>query len=85
MLYYDRINFSREVDVNKTSSSKEFDICHYWYFLDDRFKFYQNSYNGYHEVLMMFVNLNNIAILSIQGVDYTGQQNETFFSHHKRK
>ena len=32
MLYYDRINVSERIDVNKTSKSKEWDICRYWYF-----------------------------------------------------
>ena len=32
MLYFDRIGVSEEIDVNKTSASKECDICHYWYF-----------------------------------------------------
>ena len=31
MLYYDRINVSEGIDVNKTSESKKCDICHYWY------------------------------------------------------
>ena len=35
---YDRINISEGIDVNKTSSSKECDICHYWYFKDIGFK-----------------------------------------------
>ena len=29
MLYYDKIDFSKEIDVNKTSASKECDVCHY--------------------------------------------------------
>ena len=29
MLNYDRIDVSEGVDVNKTSASKECDICHY--------------------------------------------------------
>ena len=29
MLYYDRIHISDEIDVSKTSESKEYDICHY--------------------------------------------------------
>ena len=29
MLHYDRINISEEIDVSKTSASKECDICHY--------------------------------------------------------
>ena len=39
MLYYDRTEFSEGIDTNKTSASKECDICHYWYFLDKWFKF----------------------------------------------
>ena len=34
MLYYDRIDIFEGIDVNKTSKSKECDICHYWYFSD---------------------------------------------------
>ena len=30
MLHYDRIDVSEEIDINKTSASKECDICHYW-------------------------------------------------------
>ena len=33
MLYYERIDISEIIDVNKTSESKECDICHYRYFL----------------------------------------------------
>ena len=29
MPYYDRIEVSGEIDVNKTSASKECDICYY--------------------------------------------------------
>ena len=29
MLYYDRIDVSEGIDVNKTSASKECDVCHY--------------------------------------------------------
>ena len=32
MLYDDRIDVFEEIDVNKTSESKEYDIFHYWYF-----------------------------------------------------
>ena len=34
MLYFDRTDISDEIDVNKTSASKECNICHYWYFLN---------------------------------------------------
>ena len=34
-----RIDISEEIDVNKTSASKECDICDYWYFKDAGFKY----------------------------------------------
>ena len=37
MLYYDSIDVSERIDVNKTSTSKKCDICHYLYFLNHRF------------------------------------------------
>ena len=53
MLYYDRIDIWEEIDVNNTSESREFDICHYWYFLDKGFKFQPHVCNGCHDGLMM--------------------------------
>ena len=32
MLYFDRIDVSQRIDVDKTSKSKEFNICCCWYF-----------------------------------------------------
>ena len=44
MLYFDRIDVSEGTDVNKTSASKECDICHYWYFLNySSFSMFCNS------------------------------------------
>ena len=34
MLEYDKLDISANIDINKTSASKECDVCHYWYFLD---------------------------------------------------
>ena len=45
-------------------------MCHYWYFLDEWFKCELYVGNGCHNVLMMSINLNDIAILNIHGVDY---------------
>ena len=45
MLYFDRTDVSEGIDVNKTSASKEYDICHYWYFLHYVFKFQPQVYN----------------------------------------
>ena len=70
MLYFDRIDISEGTDINKTSASKECDICHYWYFLNYSFKFQPNVCNRCHDLLMMSMNLSDIAILNIKGSDY---------------
>ena len=70
MLYYDRIDVFEEIDVNKTSASREWDICRYWYFLNYSFKFQPNVCNRYHDLLMMSINLSDIVILNIRGADY---------------
>ena len=59
MIYYDRVDFSEGIDVNKTSASKEYDVCHYWYFLTYSFEFQPNVCNGCHDLLLMSANLND--------------------------
>ena len=34
MLRYQKIDVSEGIDVNKTSTSKECELCHYWFFKD---------------------------------------------------
>ena len=70
MLYFDRIDVSEGIDVNKTSASKECDICHYWYFLNYSFKFQPNVCNRCHDLLMMSINPSDNAILNIKDSDY---------------
>ena len=70
MLHFDRFDFSERNDVNKISTSKEFDVCHYWYFLNYGFKLQPNVCNRCHDLLMKSMNLSNIAILNIKGSDY---------------
>ena len=38
-MLYDRIDVSEGVDINRTSESEEWNICHYWYFLNKGSKF----------------------------------------------
>ena len=70
MLYFDRIYISEGINVNKTSASKECNVCHYSYFLNYSFKFQTNICNRCHDLLMMSINLSNIVILNIKGPDY---------------
>ena len=39
MLRYQKIDVSEGNDVNKSSTSKEYELFHYWFFKDIRFKF----------------------------------------------
>ena len=70
MLYFDRIEVSEGIDVNKTNEPKECDICHYWYFLNKGFTFQPNVCNKCHCLLMMSMNLSNAAISNIKHDDY---------------
>ena len=66
----EKIDVSEGVDLNKTSLSKEFMHCHYWYFKDVGFKFESHVCNGCHNVLMTAYELKNIAILNVKGIDF---------------
>ena len=54
MLYYNRTDVFKSIDINKTSGWKECIIYHFLYFLDKGFKFKPFVSNGCHNVLMMF-------------------------------
>ena len=70
--YYDRIDVSKGIDVNKTSESKECDIWHCRYFLDKWLKFQLDVSIGCHAVLVLVMSmiLSDFAILNIHSVGY---------------
>ena len=70
MLQYEKIDASEGIDVNKTSASKECELCHYWFFKDIGFKFEERVCNRCHDLLMMAYSLKNIAILSAKGATF---------------
>ena len=72
MLYFDRADASEGIDVNKTGASKESDICHQWYFLNYSFTFQPNICNKYHDLLMICMNVSDIASLNIKGSEKSG-------------
>ena len=51
MFYYDRIDSSEGIDINKANASKLCDICNNWYFLDKVFKFNSDVCNGCHNLI----------------------------------
>ena len=70
MLQYEEISASERIDVNKTSASKEFELCHYLFFDDVGFRFEEHVCNKYHDLLMTTYELKNIAILSARGATF---------------
>ena len=70
MPHFDRSEVSEGIDLNKTSASKECNICHYWYLLNYSFKFQLNVCNGCHDLLVISMNLSNIVILNTKCSDY---------------
>ena len=66
MIYFNRIDVFERIKVNKTSASKECDVCHYWYFLSCSFKFQPNVCNRCNDLLMMSIKFSDSAILSIK-------------------
>ena len=70
MLEYNRIDISEGTDVNKTNSSKEFDICQYWYFNDIGFKYESYLCNGSHDLMPKAMSFNDVAIVYVKESTY---------------
>ena len=70
MLRYQKIDISGGIDINKTSGSKEFDLCHFWFFKDIGFKFEEHVRDKCHDLLTVAYSLKNIAILNAKGATF---------------
>ena len=70
LLQYDSIDISEGSDTNKTSASKECNICHYWYFLDKNFDYEPYLCNGCHDLMQRAINFNDVTVVSIKRNDY---------------
>ena len=71
MLEYDKIDISEGIDINKSNDkSKEYSICHYWYFVDINFSYQPYICNGCHDLMQKAMNFNDVAIVSVKGNDY---------------
>ena len=64
MLRYQKIGVSEGIDINKTSVSKECELCHHWFFKDTGFKFEEHVCNTCHDLLTIAYSLENIATLN---------------------
>ena len=70
MLEYDQIDEPEQIDTNKTSASKECNICHFCYFLDKEFKFQPYACNGCHDLTRKTMSPGNVAIIFVKENDY---------------
>ena len=67
ILEYDRVDISEGIDVNKTSASKECDICHYRYFKDIGFRYEPYLFNGCHDLMQKAMSFDNVGIVYLKG------------------
>ena len=65
--YYEKIDASEGIDVNKRSASKECELFSPWCFKDVGFKFEEHVCNRCHGLLTMAHSLKHIAILRAKG------------------
>ena len=70
MLRYQIIDISEGVDINKTNASKEYELCHYWFFKDIGFKLEEHVCNKCHYLLVIAYSLKDIAILNAKGATF---------------
>ena len=69
MLYYDRIDISKGIDLAKSNNSKECMICHYWLF-NHGFRFQDYVCNCCYDLSMLTINISDIAIITFKNVYY---------------
>ena len=68
-MYYDRIDLIEGTDAIKSYISTECMIFHHWLF-NHGFKFEDSVCNGCHDLTMLTLNVSDIAIITVKGVEY---------------
>ena len=66
MLESEKIDISDGIDVNKSHKSKEFMLCHYWYFLDKSFSYGPYLCDWCYNMTQKCNKLKNIAIAHVK-------------------
>ena len=69
MLYYDRIDISQGIVPAISNKSRECMICRSWFF-NHEFKFQDYVFNDCHDLIMLSVNISDIATITVKNVDY---------------
>ena len=66
MLEYDKIDILEGIDINKTNESKEYMLCHYWYFLNKSFSYGAYLCDGCYNIVQKSISFKNIAIVRVK-------------------
>ena len=66
MLEYDKIDISEGIDCNKTSESKEFMVCHYWYFLSKNCNYGPYLWDGCYNIEQKSISFKDIFIVCVK-------------------
>ena len=70
MIEYNRTDISEGIDVNKTNSSRECSLCHYYYLLDINFNYQKYLCDGCHDISTKANSMHNLAIAYNKGNAY---------------
>ena len=70
MIRHQKTDVSEGIDVNKTSASKECELCHYWFFKGIGFKSEEHVCNKCHDLLMIAYSFKDVAILNAKGATF---------------
>ena len=65
-LVYEKIDISDGIDVYMSDKSKEYMLCHYWYFLDKSFSYGPYLCDGCYNMIQKCNEPENIAIVRIK-------------------
>ena len=69
MLHYNKIYISEGIDPTKSNRSNECMVCHYWFFYHG-LKFQDSVCNGFHDLIILCLNISDILIITVKNVDY---------------
>ena len=71
MLEYDRIDISEGIDINKCEeTSAGCNLCTFYYFLDKNFNYGPFLCNGWYDMSLKVVSMQNLVIINHNGNHY---------------
>ena len=69
MLYYNRIDLSKDIDPAKSNNRKVRAVWYYCFF-NHGFRFQDSVYNACQYLTIFCLNISNINFITVKGVDY---------------